>query len=85
MDRVQDQLARGRKLRALSSLASRLRWRYGSFLRAEAVEALARDCKELGVPAAIRVSRGNQLVSRDLDLRAYLRDVMLTSLAVRRR
>ena len=38
---------------------------------------LDRVCGEVGYPASIRVDQGSEFISRDLDLRAYMRGVVL--------
>lgn len=82
MDFVHDQLATGRKLRALTivdtfsrfSPALDARFSY----RGEDVGATQeRVCGEVGYPKVIRVDQGSEFVSRDLDLRAYRRGVTL--------
>ncbi len=82
MDFVHDQLATGRKLRVLtivdifSRFSPALELRF-TFRGADVVEILERTCKEMGVPAAIRVYQGTEFVSCDLDLWAYQRGVTL--------
>lgn len=34
-------------------------------------------CRQVGYPQTIRVDQGSEFVSRDLDLRAYQKDVVL--------
>ena len=82
MDFVHDQLATGRKLRALTILdifsrfSPALEPRF-SFSGADVVKVLEGVCKEVGFPATIRVDQGSEFVSRDLDLWAYQRGVTL--------
>ncbi|MEY9181325.1 transposase InsO family protein [Bradyrhizobium sp. USDA 326] len=82
MDFVHDELATGGKLRVLTmvdifsrfspALEPRL-----TFRGTDVVEVLERVCKEVGLPATIRVDQGSEFVSRDLDLWAYQRGVTL--------
>lgn len=82
MDFVHDQLATGRKLRVLtivdtfSRYAPAIEPRF-SFRGADVVEVLERVGREVGFPATIRVDQGSEFISRDLDLWAYQRDVVL--------
>ena len=48
-----------------------------SYRAENVVEALDRVCAEIGFPKAIRVDQGSELISRDLDLWAYSRGVVL--------
>jgi putative transposase len=48
-----------------------------NFHGADVVEVLERVGREVGFPAAIRVDQGSEFVSRDLDLWAYQRGVIL--------
>jgi putative transposase len=82
MDFVHDQLATGHKLRVLTivdifsrfspALEPRL-----TFRGTDVVATLDRVRNEVGFPATIRVDQGSEFVSRDLDLWAYQRGVML--------
>jgi putative transposase len=82
MDFVHDQLATGPKLRVLTivdtfsrfSPAVEPRFRFSG---ADVVEVLERVGRGIGFPAAIRVDQGSEFVSRDLDLWAYQRGVVL--------
>ncbi|GGI31267.1 hypothetical protein GCM10010987_63570 [Bradyrhizobium guangdongense] len=82
MDFVHDQLATGHKLSVLtivdifSRFSPALAPRF-TFRGADVVAVLERACKEAGFPATIRVDQGSEFVSRDLDLWAYQRGVML--------
>ena len=82
MDFVHDQLATGRKLRVLtivdtfSRYAPAIEPRF-SFRGADVVEVLERVGGEVGLPASIRVDQGREFISRDLDLWAYHRGVVL--------
>jgi putative transposase len=46
----------------------------------DVVRALERICGEIGYPKAIRVDRRSEFISRDLDLWAYQKDVVLNFL-----
>ena len=48
-----------------------------SFRGTDVVEVLERVGREVGLPTTIRVDQGTEFVSRDLDLWAYQRGVML--------
>ena len=48
-----------------------------TFRGVDVVEVLERVCRQIGVPATLRVDRGTEFVSRDLDLWAYQRGVTL--------
>ena len=82
MDFVHDQLATGRKLRVLtivdtfSRYAPAIEPRF-SFRGADVVDVLERVGSEVGFPATIRVDQGSEFISRDLDLWAYHRGVVL--------
>lgn len=82
MDFVHVQLATGRKIRVLTVVDtfSRLspvidpRFSY----RAEyVVETLEQACTQVGYPKTVRVDRGSEFASRDLDLWAHANDVTL--------
>ncbi len=87
MDFVHDKLATGSKLRILtvidtlsrSSLAVVPRF---SFRAPDVIEVLERASGEVGYPASIRVDQGSEFVSRDLDLWAYTRGVILDFRAI---
>ena len=72
MDFVHDQLATGRKLRILTVVDTRF-----SYRGADVVAALDRACREIGYPKTIRVDNGSEFISRDMDLWAYQRGVIL--------
>jgi len=82
MDFVHDQLATGRKIRVLTivdtfsrfSPAVDPRFRYRG---EDVVLTLERICKSVGYPKTIRVDQGSEFISRDLDLWAYQKDVVL--------
>lgn len=82
MDFVHDQLATGSKLRVLtivdtfSRFSPALEPRF-TFRGLDVVEVLAKVSREVGLPATIRVDQGTEFVSRDLDLWAYQRGVIL--------
>ncbi len=48
-----------------------------SYRGEDVVQALERICGEVGYPKAIRVDQGSEFISRDLDLWAYQKDVVL--------
>lgn len=82
MDFVHDQLATGRKLRVLTIVdtVSRFcptadpRFRYRG---EDVVQTLERVCRLVGYPKSIRVDNGSEFISRDLDLWAYQKDVIV--------
>ena len=82
MEFVHDQLATGRKLRVLTVVDTFSRFspvlepRF-TFRGADVVEVLEEVGRQVGFPAAIRVDQGTEFVSRDLDLWAYQRGVVL--------
>ncbi|WP_425277096.1 IS3 family transposase [Fulvimarina pelagi] len=82
MDFVHDQLATGRKLRILTVVDTFSRFsqvinpRF-SYRGEDVVQALERICSEVGYPKAIQVDQGSEFISRDLDLWAYQKDVIL--------
>lgn len=41
------------------------------------MQTLERVCRQVGYPASIRVENGSEFISRDLDLRAYHKGVVL--------
>jgi putative transposase len=82
MDYVHDQLYDGRKIGILTVINAFTRFVPASevserFTGAEVVTALERVFKEVGYPKLIRVDQGAELVSKDLDLWAYVRGVEL--------
>jgi len=79
---VDDQLATGRKLRVLTIVDTWSRFSPAvdprfSYRGEDVVATLERLCREYGYPQSIRVDQGSEFVSRDLDLWAYQRDVVL--------
>jgi putative transposase len=82
MDFVHDQLFDGREARVLTivdaftryspAIEPRLNWR-GTGV----VDVLERVCRETGFPRTIRVDQGPEFISKDLDLWAYRRGVVL--------
>lgn len=82
MDFVHDQLATGRKLRILTIVDIHSRYAPAtnprfSYRGEDVVQTLERACQEVGHPQTIRVDNGSEFVSRDLDLWAYRRGVIL--------
>ena len=82
MDFVHDQLATGSKLRILTVVDTFSRFSPAvvprfSFRAPDVIDVLERVCGKLGYPASIRVDQGSEFVSRDLDLLAYTRGVIL--------
>ena len=82
MDFVHDQLATGRKLRILtvvdtfSRLSPVVDPRF-SYRGEDVVATPERACREIGYPKTIRVDNGSEFISRDMDLWAYQRGVIL--------
>ncbi len=82
MDFVHDQLATGRKLRILTVVDTYSRYcpvidpRF-SYLGEDVVNTLERVCSETGYPKVIRVDQGTEFVSRDMDLWAYQKGVVI--------
>ncbi len=82
MDFVHDQLATGRKIRVLTigdtftRFSPAIEPRF-SFKAEDVVAVLERVGREHGLPQTIRVDQGTEFVSRDLDLWAYQRGVIL--------
>lgn len=82
MDFVHDQLATGRKLRVLTIVDTFSRYcpavdpRY-SYRGEDVVATLERICQQTGYPMTIRVDQGAEFISRDLDLWAYQKGVVL--------
>ena len=82
MDFVHDQLFDGRKARVLTmvdaftrfatAIEARFNWR-----GATVVDVLERVCRDTGYPRTIRVDQGPEFISKDLDLWAYRRGVVL--------
>ena len=82
MDFVHDQLATGRKLRILTIVDTYSRFSPAvnprfSYRGEDVVLALERVCHQIGYPQSIRVDQGSEFISRDLDLRAYQKGVVL--------
>ena len=82
MDFVHDQLATGRKIRVLTIVDTFSRFspvvdpRF-SYKGEDVVQTLERICRNVGYPKTIRVDQGSEFISRDLDLWAYQRGVVL--------
>ena len=82
MDFVHDQLAMGKKIRVLtvidifSKFSPIIDPRF-SYRAEDVVMTLERVCGEVGYPKTIRVDQGSEFISRDLDLWAYTKDVIL--------
>jgi putative transposase len=82
MDFVHDQLATGRKIRVLTVVDTFSRYspvvnpRF-SYRAEDVVAALENVCAKVGYPRTIRVDQGSEFVSRDLDLWAYAKGVVL--------
>lgn len=82
MDFVHDQLATGRKLRVLTVIDTCSRYvpildvKF-SYRGEDVVNSLERVCTLIGYPKTIRVDNGPEFTSRDLDLWAYHRGVIL--------
>ncbi|WP_409049963.1 IS3 family transposase [Agrobacterium vitis] len=82
MDFVHDQLATGRKIRVptvvdtFSRVSPAVDARF-SYKGEDVVQTLERICRQVGYPATIRVDNGSEFISRDLDLWAYHRGVVL--------
>jgi Integrase core domain. len=82
MDVLHDQLATGQKTRVLTivdtfsrfspALDARMNYR-----GEDVVQTLERVCRDVGYPQTIRVDQGSEFISRDLDLWAYARGVIL--------
>jgi putative transposase len=82
MDFVHDQLAMGTKIRVLTIIDTFSRFSPAveprfRFKGADVVEALERVGRVHGFPKMIRVDQGTEFVSKDLDLWAYTRGVVL--------
>jgi putative transposase len=82
MDFVHDQLATGKKLRVLtvvdifSKFSTVVDPRF-SYRAEDVVMTLEKVCRKTGYPKTIRVDQGSEFISRDLDLWAYHRGVVL--------
>jgi putative transposase len=82
MDFVHDQLATGRKIRVLTIVDIFSRFSPAvdprfSYRGEDVVLTLERICKAIGYPKTIRVDQGSEFVSRDLDIWAYQKGVVL--------
>ena len=82
MDFVHDQLATGRKIRVLTIVDTFSRYSPAmdprfSYHGEDVVQTLERVCQTIGYPQALRVDQGSEFVSRDLDLWAYQKGVIL--------
>jgi putative transposase len=82
MDFVHDQLATGKKLRVLTVVDTFSRYvpvldPKFSYRGEDVVATLDRICRQTGYPKTIRVDQGSEFVSRDMDLWAYQRGVIL--------
>jgi len=82
MDFVHDQLATGRKIRVLTVVDTFSRFSPTVDARfhykgEDVVQTLERVCRQVGYPATIRVDNGSEFISRDLDLWAYHKGVVL--------
>jgi len=82
MDFVHDQLVTGRKLRILTIVDTFTRFSPAtdprfSYRGEDVVRTLERICSEVGYPKSIRVDQGSEFISRDLDLWAYQKSVVL--------
>ena len=78
----QDPSATGRKIRVLTIVDTFSRFSPAvdprfSYRGEDVVLTLERVCKAVGYPAAIRVDQGSEFISRDLDLWAYQKGVVL--------
>ncbi|ARQ13183.1 IS3 family insertion sequence transposase protein (plasmid) [Rhizobium etli] len=77
-----DQLATGRKIRVLTAVDTFSRFSPAVDARfcyrgEDVVQTLERVCRQIAYPAAIRVDNGSEFISRDLDLWAYHKGVLL--------
>ncbi len=82
MDFVHDQLATGRKIRVLTIVDTFSRFSPAvdarfSYRGEDVVLTLERICRSVGYPKTIRVDQGSEFISRDLDLWAYQKGVIL--------
>jgi putative transposase len=82
MEFVHDQLATGKNLRVLTVVDTFSRYvpvldaRF-SYRGEDVVATLDRVCRGPGYPKTIRVDQGSEFISRDMDLWAYQRGVVL--------
>ena len=82
MDFVQDRLATGRKIRILTVINIFSRFSpttdpWCSYRGEDVVQILERICGQMGYPRSIRVDLGSEFISRDLDLWAYRKGIVL--------
>lgn len=82
MDFVHDQLATGRKIRILTIVDTFSRYSPAtdprfSYRGEDVVKTLEQVCGQTGYPKSIRVDQGSEFISRDLDLWAYQKGVIL--------
>src|SRR5215813_2740988 len=82
MDFVHDQLFDGTKIRALTIVDTLTRLSPAvdvrqSYRGRDVVETLERGAAEVGYPKTIRVDNGPEFVSKELDLWAYMKGVVL--------
>lgn len=82
MDFVHDQLVTGRKIRILTIVDIFSRFSPAtdprfSYRGEDVVQTLERVCSQRGYPKSIRVDQGSEFISRDLDLWAYQKEVIL--------
>ena len=82
MDFVHDQLATGRKIRVLTIVDTFSRFSPAvnprfSYRGEDVVLTLKRVCKTTGYPKTIRVDQGSEFISRDLDIWAYQKGIVL--------
>ncbi|SMO90607.1 putative transposase [Paracoccus laeviglucosivorans] len=82
MDFVHDQLALGKQLRILTIVDIHSRYcpaadpRF-TYRGEDVVQTLERVCRQIGYPQTIRVDKGSEFISRDLDLWACANEVTL--------
>ena len=82
MDFVLDQMATGRKLRALTAVNTFSRDvpvldAKFSYRGEDVIATLDRICRQTAYPKTTRVDRAPEFLSHDMDLRAYQRGVIL--------
>ena len=82
MDFVHDQLVTGRKIRILTIVDIFSRFSPAtdprfSYRGENVVQTLERVCSQTGYPKSIRVDQGSEFISRDLDLWAYQKAIIL--------
>ena len=82
MDFVHDQLATGRKIRILTIVDIYSRFSPAvdprfSYRGEDVVRSLEQVCRDVGYPQSIRVDQGSEFISRELDLWAYQKNVIL--------